>query len=178
MTYATITARNLNAEADIIAWSGRKMWPDNTTPSIYDLVNPALPDSAKVDFKTMPKPDVVVIHLATNDFGKDNPDENGWCTAYEAFIKRVQGLYPNALVYCAIGSMMSDNWPPNHKALTTIRGYVQRIVKDMNSKKVNWIEFDQQKMEDGIGASWHPNIITHTKMADHLTARLKKDLGW
>src|SRR5579872_1237898 len=73
MSYASIAAREVGADVDIIAWSGRKMWPDNTIPAIYDLVLPTQPPPA-YDFKG-PVPKAVVINLATNDFGPGNPDE-------------------------------------------------------------------------------------------------------
>ena len=82
-TYGAIAARELGAEYMCIAWSGKKMWPDNTIPALYDLTLPQ--DSmSQWDFSKW-TPDVVVINLATNDFGKKIPDENGWTTAYEGF---------------------------------------------------------------------------------------------
>jgi hypothetical protein len=176
LSYASITARQLGADVTILAWSGRKMWPDNTVPEIYDLTLPTQPET-KWDFKG-PAPDAVVINLATNDFGKDNPDEAKWTGAYEAFIRRVWSHYPKAQIYVAIGSMMSDNWPPEHKALTTLRAYLNHLATRMGDPRVHEIEFDVQKESDGIGSDWHPNVRTHEKMANRLTAAIKRDLHW
>ena len=71
---------------------------------------------------------------------------------------------------------MNDNYPPGHQALTTVRGYVQRMVERMHDKRLHFFEFDLQKMEDGIGASWHPNVTTDTKMGEKLAASLKRDV--
>lgn len=177
MSYASITGRQLNADVTILAWSGRKMWPDNTMPEIYDKILPATAGGPDFDFK-QPAPSAVVIHLATNDFGKENPDEKQWTAAYEAFVKRVWAHYPKAQIYAAMGVMMSDNYPPGHNALTTLRGYLQRMATRINDRRFHLIEFETQKMEDGIGADWHPNIKTDNKMAAVLTAALRKDLGW
>lgn len=179
LSYGNIAAKALGADCTIIAWSGRKMWPDNTTPSIYDLVLPT-DTTSTWDFNA-PAPQAVVINLATNDFGQGNPEEAGWTGAYKAFINRLRVHYPNTTVYCAIGSMMSDNWPPKNMALSTLRGYLTRMVGSINSAgdaKVHVLEFDVQKQEDGIGASWHPNIKTHQKMAAKLVTALKHDLSW
>ena len=40
LTYGAIAARELGADCVVVAWSGRKMWPDNTMPAIYDLALP------------------------------------------------------------------------------------------------------------------------------------------
>ncbi len=177
MSYASIAARELDADVDIIAWSGRKMWPDNTMPEIYDSILPTVKQPV-YEF-TGPAPDAVVINLATNDFGVQNPDETHWTGAYEEFIRRIWSHYPKARVYAAIGSMMTDNWPPKNLALTTLRGYLQRMVARINDKRLGLIEFDQQKMDvDGIGSDWHPSVKTHQKMGDRLAERLRKDLRW
>jgi hypothetical protein len=176
MSYASIAARAVDADVTLLAWSGRKMWPDNTMPDIYDLVLPTQPEP-KYDFKG-PAPDAVVINLATNDFGKENPEEGGWTGAYEAFIRRLWEHYPKAHVYVAMGGMMSDNYPTGHNALSTLRGYLTRMLGRMKDPRLHLIEFDTQRLEDGIGADWHPNIRTHEKMGANLTAALKRDLHW
>jgi hypothetical protein len=179
LAYGPVAARAVGADCDVIAWSGRKMWPDNTVPSIYDLTLPTDPAS-KWDFHG-PEPEAVLINLATNDFGPGNPDETKWTGAYADFIAHLRTHYPKAMVYCAIGSMMSDEWPPNNHALTTLRGYLARMVSRINAagdNRVKVLEFAQQRQEDGIGADWHPNLKTHQKMADVFVAALHRDLGW
>ncbi len=173
-SYASQAARMVDADVTLIAWSGRKMWPDNTTPEIYDRVLPTQAEPL-YDFKG-PAPEAVVIHLATNDFGRSNPEEKGWTNAYEAFVRRVWTHYPKAHVYAAIGSMMSDDYPQGNRALSTVRGYVTRLVARMHDPRLHMVEFEQQKMEDGIGASWHPSMRTDAKMAARLAKALKRDV--
>ena len=36
MTYGGIAARKLVAELQVVAWSGRKLYPNNTTVELYD----------------------------------------------------------------------------------------------------------------------------------------------
>lgn len=176
MSYGSVASRMLKADVRLIAWSGRKMFPDNTMPEIYDRVLPTF-EKPLTDFGG-PSPDVVVINLATNDFGKDNPEEKAWTGAYEAFLKRIWSHYPNAKVYAAIGSMMNDNWPPGHQSLTTLRGYLDRMVKRMADPRLSIIEFPVQDEKDGIGAAWHPSVATHHKMGVQLANQISKDMGW
>jgi len=176
MSYASIAAREVGADAALIAWSGRKMWPDNTMPAIYDLNLPNDPTSAH-DFGG-PRPQVVVINLATNDFGKANPDEKQWTGAYEQFIRRVWSHYPRAVIYMTMGGMMSDSYPADKKALTTLRGYLERLQARMKDSRVHILEFPQQKMEDGIGSDWHPSLKTDKIMGDMLADAMKRDMKW
>lgn len=173
-TYASIAARAVDADVTLIAWSGRKMWPDNTMPEIYDRVL-ATEAEPRYDFKG-PKPDAVVINLATNDFAKENPEEKGWTDAYEAFIRRVWNHYPKAHIYATLGSMMSDTYPKDHQALSTLRSYLSRLEVRMHDPRLHLLEFDLQRMEDGIGAAWHPNLKTNAKMGARLAEALKRDI--
>jgi len=180
LTYGAITARAFNADFIDIAWSGRTMWPTNSIPEIYDLALPA-DKSTKWNLK-QEIPSAIVINLATNDFGKANPDEKGWTEAYAAFIGRLRQRAPRAMVYCAIGPMMTDNWPPTTKALTTLRTYLTDVLNlrtAVGDTKIKVIEFETQNEErDGIGSSWHPNTTTHRNMANKLIETIHKDLGW
>jgi lysophospholipase L1-like esterase len=174
-TYGQIAARTLNASCTTVAWSGKKMWPDNSIPELYDYV---LPSVKKHVWNFSKKPDAVVINLATNDFGGGIPDRKGWTTGYKAFVQRVKAKYPKTTIYLATGSMMSDNWPPNAKHLTTLKNYLDQIVADLGDKQVKRIDFAPQEMSNGIGSSWHPNTVTQRKMASVLVSALKRDLRW
>lgn len=179
LTYGAMAARDLDADFIDIAWSGRKMWPDFSIPDVYDYALP--PDkNTPWDLKQQ-VPDAIVINLATNDFGKGIPDEKGWTKAYCDFIDRLRQRAPSATIYCAMGPMMNDGWPPKVKALSTLRTFLHEIV-DMRTaagdKNVKMIEFDVQKEEDGIGSDWHPSVTTHQKMANRLSQAIRADLGW
>jgi len=181
LSYGAIAAQKLGAEYVCVAWSGKKLWPDNTIPEIYDDVLPQDPAAAKWNFSKW-KPDAVVINLGTNDFLKGNPAEDGWVDAYKKFIGRVRGNYPDARIYCAIGTIMSDSYPVGNNALSTIRRYIARVVAELEAAgetKVSVIDFGvQDARKNGLGAVWHPSVKTHEAMAGQLAETLKKDLGW
>ncbi len=175
-TYGSIAGRAIGAETWIHAWSGRKMAPDNTIPEIYDLSIPTEP-TEKWNFNG-DVPQAILINLATNDFGKGNPEEKAWTAAYSSFISKLRARAPKAFIYCATGSMMTDSYPPGNNAFSTLKGYLDRMVVRIADPRVKRIDFEPQRMEDGIGSDWHPNVTTHTKMAAVLAAALRKDLGW
>lgn len=178
LAYGAIAARAVNADYVCIAWSGKKLWPDNTIVELYDRV---LPYSEKPLWDFIRQvPDVVVVNLGTNDFGKANPDEAGWIAAYVGFIQRIRAQYPKAPIYCAVGTMMAD-WNTERKPRTTILAYLDKVIAQANAAggpPVRLIDFGIQKQENGIGASWHPSAKTHERMGAQLAAALKQDLGW
>lgn len=176
--YGQVAARQVGAESTDIAWSGRKLWPDNTIPEIYDLAVPT--DSTSKWSFSAPPPQAFIINLGTNDFSRANPEEGPWTTAYEVFIRRLELQSPQAQIYCALGSMMSD-YDPKRKSFSVIKGYLTRMVarlNDQGDRKVHFLEFDQQQAADGIGADYHPSNATQRKMAAKLVEALKKDLAW
>ena len=180
LTYGAVAARTVNADYVSIAWSGKKLWPDNSIVDLYDRVAPNASGSAKWDFSQW-TPDVVVINLGTNDFNaKANPEEAGWVAAYLEFIGEIRARYPKAVIYCAVGPMIS-NWPGDRKPRETILGYFSKIIPQANAAgdpPVRLLDFGVQAQHHGIGAQWHPSVKTHSLMADKLVAALKSDLGW
>lgn len=179
LAYGAVASRAVNADYVCVAWSGKKLWPNN---SIVDLYGRTLPASAesKWDFAAW-TPDVVVINLGTNDFNaKENPEEAGWVEAYVGFIKQIRARYPKAPIYCALGTMLSD-WPAARKPRTTILGYFAKVIEQANAAggpPVRLLDMGVQKPENGYGANWHPNVKTNALMGAQLAETLKKDLGW
>lgn len=172
LTYGWETARRFGGLATIIAWSGKKMWPDNTIPEIFDYTFPG--------DKTQPLGDghfqAIVINLATNDFGKGIPDRDGWIKGYKAFLSELRIAHPKTPIFLATGSMMSDSWPPKEKHLSTVKSWLDAIVADSNDTNLHRVDFATQLESDGIGSSWHPNAVTQRKMADVLTEAISKVL--
>jgi lysophospholipase L1-like esterase len=175
MTYGPIAARNFGAEVQVVAWSGRKLWPNNTMVELYDSIYPGC--KTRYDLKSW-VPGVVVIDLGTNDFAHDPknvPDEKGWTGAAKAFIKTIRQTAPEAHVFLATGPMWIG-------AQTAWNKYVKSVVKDLNDSgdaKVHYLAFDLQDInKDGMGGDWHPNVKTHIKMAAKLTAAIEKEAGW
>ena len=45
---------------------------------------------------------------------------------------------------------------------------------ETGDRNISAMKFDNQNMNDGLGADWHPSNLTHTKAANKLTTRIKE----
>ena len=176
LAYAAVTARNLGAEAVCLAYSGNGVHCNSsggkqgTMPALYSRTILQDPKS-KWDFTSW-KPDVVVIHLGTNDcaasgMGACRDDLSEFVDSYVAFIGQVRKHYGDVRVFCAIGP---SYWPGGLP-----KRFVSRVVKTMNDKgdgKVYYVQFDD------AGRDLHPNAANHKKMAGTLTRAIRAETGW
>jgi lysophospholipase L1-like esterase len=185
MSYASITARKLNAECMMVAYSGRGMYRNNdgattnTIPLIYDRIFPDKADSPKWDTKKW-QPDLVVINLGTNDFAKGIPDSAAFVSAYVNFLKQLRSYYPKASLLCITGPMMNDSWPPEIKTLSTLKKYIDIIMKERDKTgDKNIYSFSLTPQGEGdLGCDWHPNIKKHIKMSEELSEKIKTIMSW
>ena len=177
LTYAAMTARNLNAEYVCIAKSGIGImvsWFDLIMPNYYYRLDPADPES-KWDF-SLYTPDVVVINLLQNDSWLYDkrldpvPNRQKIIASYMDFIARVRIKYPETQIVCTLGTMDAiapgKPWPD----------YVRQAVTEFNKR------YGDQKVSDFIfsyqGFNKHPRVAHHRIMAQELTEYLKKLMAW
>lgn len=177
MTYAAMTARNLNAQAHMTSKSGigfMVSWADIIMPDIYDRINPNDKDS-KWDFSSW-TPDIVVVNLGTNDSWLCNnrfmtpPSETQIIEAYVDFIRMLRKKYSEAFILCTLGNMNStaENAP--------FPVYIQEAVNLMREKysdnKLDTIFFPFK------GTDGHPTISEHELMAGPLTEKISDIMDW
>lgn len=188
LTYGSITARNLNAYYQSVAYSGRGLYRNNngstesTMPVVYKMIFPDELSSPLWDVSTH-QPDVLVVNLGTNDFYLEMEgnfvDEERFVKTYIAFLEELRSLYPQAKIVCAVGNMMSDYWPVDRKCWTRIQQLTTTVVTARNAKgdeALYYFKFDPQSPP--YGEDWHPSTLTHQKMADMLTPFIREITGW
>jgi lysophospholipase L1-like esterase len=176
MSYGAVTARALGADASLIAASGwgvyRSLGGDmnQVLPKVYaNTLGYMAPPTW--DFAT--KPDVVVINLGTNDFYQGDPGAS-YTTALGAFVDTIRGKYPNAWIFCALGTMLGS--PAHDQA----KGYIQSVVTAHrgDAGKVAFVDLGTQDALKGTGCDWHPSVAEDQRMADVLAPAIKQKLGW
>jgi lysophospholipase L1-like esterase len=200
-TYAALTAQNLGAQYDLIAWSGKGLL--RNAASVGNDVSPTMPvlwtrlaatDATSLyDFPASRIPDAVVINLGTNDFTyigydangtasnvRDPLDPNAYQTAYVDFITTVRQRYPDAVIELCSSPMLSDSYPSAAEAQhTTQLTALKAVAAQLGDAKIHVVDFPTQAVASGQnGCDAHPGPQEHQAMAALLTQQLKTDLGW
>ncbi len=179
LAYGPVTARALNADQFLIAWSGKgviRNYSGDTTdvlPSVYLRITPW--DTTTLWNPSQWVPQVVVINLGTNDFASGIPDKTAFTTGYTNFYNQIRSQYPNAHIYVALGPLLYGD------GLISARDYLTTVVNQRTAAgdtKIHFIEFPQQDGSLGYGEDWHPSVAQHAAMANQLIAQIKADLGW
>jgi hypothetical protein len=180
MSYAAITARNLDAELHMTSQSGIGImvsWFDFTMPQFYDQLSAVGNNDTQWDFSSW-TPEVVVINLFQNDSwltDRDKkllplPTDEQRIQAYIDFVTTIRGKYPQAFIICALGSMDAtregSKWP----------GYIESAVARMKNEK------HDEKLATIFfpftGYGQHPRVHHQQDNAALLTAFIKSKMNW
>ncbi|KAI3397265.1 hypothetical protein diail_11064 [Diaporthe ilicicola] len=195
-TYGALTAKNLSAEYDIIAWSGKGLIRNYVDPSNEDdVVMPEIWTRWAADdaddtytFPAADTPDIVVVNLGTNDFSYVATNSSTGAT-YDArpplnatayteglvtFGQTIQGHYPDADIFITSSPLLSDSYPTAEDAQhTTQSSAIKDAVAQLGSK-AHFVDFPtQDSSNNNIGCDYHPSRATHESMAVILTAAIK-----
>lgn len=176
LSYGALTARALNAQYHITAWSGIGLIHSccdmaNTMPDVYDRVylDQATP---KWDFAQY-IPDVVTICLGQND-GAENVASQAFKDSYVAFINNLRSKYPNTTFFLLTSPMADDN------LLSVMNTSLQSIIDQLSTagdKKIFKVELPHG-MNGGCSANPHPSIEQHAQCAEVLAAAIGEKMGW
>lgn len=177
VAYGELVARALGAEVRTLGWSGIGVYrdgdgnPENNMRVRYPRALPTEEDSTW-DFARW-IPHVVVVNLGSNDFVADDPGPE-FEEAYLALLAEVRGHYPDARIYCAVGSSIEGSEYPRLKAR------LEKLVGDRKASgdDVQLLDFGTTDYDDTYACDWHPSAATHQAMADTLLARLAAEFGW
>ena len=182
-TYAQQTCRNLNAVAHVVARSGIGVYrsyggpktgtPENVMTTEYEYTN-LYDRSERWDFSRY-TPQVVCVNLGTNDLSTNNYDVKLLKQAYKKFLKQVRQHNPQAKIVYLCGSMLGG------KELEIARKTLDEVVEEAKKEgdqEVYRFDFTPQNGDIHYGASWHPSLWQHQKMAGELTAFLRSLMHW
>lgn len=182
-TYAALVGKALDADVNIVAWSGIGVYSCYTSgdePSQWKLVSgiydntDIMHTSKKWDFSKW-QPDVVVINAGTNDKswtkGIDQRVDT-FGSAYYDLICQVREKNPDAYIICSLGAMGNDLMPE-------IKEQVAAYSANTGDYHITTFEFaNQNGYRDGYGADYHPSAKTHQKMADKLAPFIAELMNW
>lgn len=195
-TYGALTAQNLSADYDIIAWSGKGLIRNYPTGAVDDT--PIMPElwtrygandaDDSYTFPAADTPDIVVINLGTNDFdymltnssgqlyeARPPLDPSTYTAALVNFTTTIQGHYPDAQFFITTSPLLSDGYPlATDTQHTTQADCIQAAVAEIGSNS-HFVNFPtQDSSNNNIGCDYHPSASTHQSMAVILTAAIEE----
>ncbi len=192
-SYASIAARNLEAQHWVVARSGIGAYrnydgpktgnPESCMPVQYEYTGyawkPELRQetsflSDKWDFSRY-QPDVVCINLGTNDLSTNNYDLNLLKQGYKKLLKMVRQHNPMAKIVFLTGSMLYNQ---ELQEACQLLDEVTAEAQAAGDKEVYRFDIPHIDGEVFLGNDWHPNIYQDEKMANELTAYLRKLMNW
>ena len=184
--YAFLTAKALGAQVQLCSWSGIGLISNYVDPETIMLPDthwlmqanwPYTDKSLALRFGIEPEvwdgsryqPDIVVIHLGTNDISWVRGMEERrleYTAQLRHLIEAVHRRSPKAKICCCLGIM--------GEALNeSVAEAVELFKKDFPAVTAKALLFTQQLESDGIGADWHPSALTHKKAAELLVKELR-----
>ncbi len=175
LTFGAVAARRFDADITTIAISGKGLarnYDGSTKATMLDFVDRLLPSR---DMRApLPKTDVVVVHLGSNDFsGSARPAD--FVERYVAFLTELRTNAPDAYIYAGIGPLLAE------ADLESALAAVNEVVAARNlagDARVGQIQFTDPPGVPSRGCDWHPNEAGQRYMADQLAKRLRTDLAW
>jgi len=186
--WGAIIGRDLNAEYHCTAYSGRGMYRNNTgsttgtLPSMYGNINP---DDASTTWNMANYiPDVVVIHLGTNDFAPEQTsspsmvDSTTFVNTYISFVSTLRGYYPSAKIICVVPNSETDYYPAGFKTLTRLTSYLHAVTNHFSGTDNNVFYFALTPQSPPYGEDWHPCAATQQSMATQIESFIKTNAGW
>ncbi len=173
LTYAALTADELNADLHAIAWSGIGAYRGygEETPNSHNIITRNKRILADVDSSRWNpnnyQPDAVLINIGTNDYWQ-NTAAMQYKTQFAKLLDQIQKDYPQTPVYLIASPMLGGD----------SRSSQIKVLQSFENDLIRFTDIGTIESNEGYGCDYHPNIITNKRMASNLVDRLKTDLQW
>jgi lysophospholipase L1-like esterase len=192
-SYASIAARNLEAQHWVVARSGIGAYrnydgpktgnPESCMPVQYEYTGYAVVPQLRQKFAFLAEkwdfsryqPDVVCINLGTNDLSTNNYDLNLLKQGYQNLLKMVRQHNPKAKIVFLTGSMLYNQ---EQQEAVQLLDEIATEAQVAGDKEVYRFDMTHIDGEAYYGNDWHPNVYQDEKMANELTAYLRKLMNW
>lgn len=188
-SYSLLLANALNAEVNLVCWSGNGLIshyvdPEATEPSlgmlmpeIYNYTDLSLSkrlygeDESKWEkwnFESY-EPELIFINLGTNDCSwcREIAERNEEFKAtYMEFLKNIRKNNKNAKIVSMLGMM-------DTRLAKALPEAVEAYRNESGDRQVFYLELPLQLPDiDGYGADYHPSPSTHVKTRDYILSKL------
>jgi lysophospholipase L1-like esterase len=169
-SYASVAARALDAEAHLIAYSGKGVYQNyggDTTEPMPALYERTLGSDAASVWDFSYQAEAVLINLGTNDFSA-SVNQATFESAYSALILLVRSHHPAAAIYCIAGAIMNP----------TATAYITNAIAASGDANTHLLELPAVDPGEGWGCDYHPSAASHARFGGLVADRLRADLGW
>ena len=192
-SYASIAARNLDAQHWVVARSGIGAYrnyngpktgnPESNMPVQYEYTGYAWKPELrkeptflqeKWDFSRY-QPNVVCINLGTNDLSTPNYDLSLLKKGYQKLLKMARQHNPKAKIVFLTGTMLYNKEMELQKQLLD---EVTAEAQKAGDKDIYRFDMPPISSNAFYGNDWHPNVYQDEKMAGELTAFLRTLMNW
>jgi hypothetical protein len=171
LAFGMTAARALDAEAHIVAMSGKGLVRNWRTPFLT-AIRPFAPHytravksdpAARWDFRSW-VPHVVVVNFGANDFSsRPYPPKEVYAARYRSFLYEVWMRYPNAQIVCVASA--------REPVRTYIRELVEREREEGNAKVHFYTYAAVPKRLSGC--DWHPGAEAQAKIGAELAEAIR-----
>ena len=178
-TYAFLAAQKLNAEASVVAASGKainlNMWngdikiPHLLNYTTFSNASPYVPERI---------PQVVVINGGANDMPYINQAvneadakarEEAFVEAYTQFLKDIAEKYEGTTILCCT-NMMGEG--------SVVKPLIEEAITRAAVENVHLLTLPSAYQDGPLGADGHPTVVTHKKAAVVLEEKIREIMGW
>lgn len=177
LTFATIAARELNAESHLIAISGygavrnyNDPNPTSATPVPFFYARTLMErGDLPWDFASW-KPDAVAVKLGTNDHStQPEPDAETFLQGIHGLLEQIHSAYGDVPVFLLADTGLSQLVERTERAAAEQRA--------KGNEKTYFVKLSQPLPEQK-GCDHHPLVSGHEVMAAELVAAMKSILNW
>lgn len=185
LSYANILARAFDADANLVAHSGRGAIRNYNDPDMESTKIPTVPKlflntldsdtSFRWDYSRF-VPDAVVINLGTNDYSTaPHPYKSLFFKGYLKLIAQVRAAYGNSTqIFCIVGPMIDE---PCYSYVKEIVEWQKLANKD---PRIHFIGIPRSllALDKDYGAAYHPGGDGQKKMAQVVAPIISTVMDW
>lgn len=174
-SYASLTADQFEAEAQLIAISGRGVvhnWDANPAPVMPAQIDFALPDEGGEWDHSLFMPDVVVTTLGTNDWSVINPGAETFRLGYKEMLTDLRHRFSNAKIVTVNGPLLAD------EKLQAVRDGIDWAMNELKDPDISTVDLGLSETGLKWSCLYHPGRDSMKKMANQLGEHIAAQTEW
>ncbi|WP_416877118.1 GDSL-type esterase/lipase family protein [Litorimonas sp.] len=174
-SYASLTADQFGAEAQLIAISGRGVvhnYDANPAPVMPLQIDSALPDNGSQWDDDLFRPDIIVTALGTNDWSVINPGLEKFRLGYKEMLSDLRAQFPKAHIVTVNGPLLEG------ERLESVRQSIDWAMQELGDPDISTINLNLSETGLKWSCLYHPGRDSMKKMANQLGVHIAAQTNW